>query len=515
MERSSSVAPEGAVAPSSLPMETTVLIVGAGLSGICVGHDLRAAGIDDFCIVEAAGGPGGTWRHNIYPGAACDIPSHLYCFSFAPNPEWSRVYSPQPEILAYVMRCIDEFGLAPHLHYERTVLAHVFDDDRQRWVTRFEDGSVVSSRFLVRAAGGLHKPSWPDVTGLSTFGGDLTHSARWDPDIDLAGRSVAVIGSAASAIQIVPEAARVAGAVVMFQRTPNYIFPREDRAYTDEERVDFRENPEALAAVRSQMFLHCELDVHPIITGGPEIQAIAREVHRQYLGSQVPDPELRRRLVPDYPVGCKRMLISDDFYPSLMLEHVELVTDAIAAVDATGIITRDGRHRAVDVIVCATGFDLQGHGHSVEVLGAGGSSLAELWKTVPAAHRGVAVPGFPNMFLMVGPNSGTGTVSTVHIIEADSGYVVRCIQLAQDDKLVEPSMQAFTAYNEQLQRRLAGTVWAGSCDSWYKVGGHITALYPGDGREYAADKATLQMDELRLRQATPSAPPPVAGGRRV
>ena len=484
-----------------LPAGTTVLVIGAGLSGICLGHDLLAAGIDDFAIVEAADGPGGTWKHNIYPGAACDIPSHLYCYSFRPNPEWSRVYSPQPEILAYVERCIDEFGLAPHLHYGRTTVAHVFDEETQRWVTHFDDGTTVTSRFVVRAAGGLHKPSWPDIPGLHTFEGALMHSARWDPAVDLRDRAVAVIGTAASAIQIAPEAAKVARSLTVFQRTPNYIFPRGDRAYTDAERAQFREDPAALAAVRSEQFWHCELDVHPIIVGGPEIQVLAREAHYQYLCSQVSDPELRARLVPDYPVGCKRMLISDVFYATLTLDHVELVTERIAAVDATGIVTRDDRHRDLDVIICATGFDLQGHGASVEVVGANGVSLKELWGTVPAAHRGVAMPGFPNLFFIGGPNSGTGTVSTVHTIEADSGYIVRCLQLAGEGGLLEPTVDAYTAYNQRIQERLRDTVWAGSCDSWYKVDGHITALYPGDGREYAAEKAEVRVEEFLLRDA--------------
>ena len=489
--------------PQTLPAQTTVLVVGAGFSGICLGHDLLAAGIDDFCIVEAAAGPGGTWRHNVYPGASCDVPSHLYCYSFAPNPEFSRVYSPQPEILAYLMRCIEQFGLAAHLHCDRTVISHVFDDDTQRWRTRFEDGASITSRFVVRAAGGLHLPSWPDIPGLAEFDGDLVHSARWNAGVDLRDRTVAIIGSAASAIQIVPEAARVAASVSVFQRTPNYIFPRQDRAYSDEERSEFREDPAALAAVRSQQFWYCELQVHPVVTGGPDVQALAKASHREYLTSQVRGAELVELLTPDYPVGCKRMLISDDFYATLMLDHVELVTDRIAAVDAAGITTRDGRHRDADVIVCATGFDLLGHAAGIDVRGPNGLRLSDVWDTVPTAYRGVAVPGFPNIFMMVGPNSGTGTVSTVHTIEADSGYIVRCIQLAGDDTLLEPSFEAYVAYNEMLEQRLSRTVWAGSCDSWYKVNGRITVLYPGDGREYAADKAEVRVADFRLRRASP------------
>lgn len=484
--------------PAALPEQTTVLVVGAGFSGICMGHDLLQAGIDDFLIVEAADGPGGTWLHNTYPGAACDVPSHLYCYSFAPNPDFSRVFSPQPEILAYLERCVDEFGLAPHLQYGRAVQAHNFHDEQGRWVTTFADGSQVSSRFVVRASGGLHQPSWPDLEGLTTFQGDLVHSARWPQGLDLTGRSVAVIGSAASAIQIVPQAAKVARSVTVFQRTPNYIFPRDDRAYSEQERATFREKPAALEVVRSEMFLHCELNVHPIIGGAADIQALARAGFEEYLRSQVADPGLRAKLTPDYPVGCKRMLLSDDFYPTLTQDHVHVVTDRIVAVDATGVRTADGRHHDVEVIVCATGFDLQGYAHSVEVVGQAGRALAQAWADVPAAYRGVSLPGFPNLFMIVGPNSGTGTVSSVHAIEVDCDYIVRCIQLASPDKLVQPTEAAFTSYNTQLQQRLARTVWAGSCDSWYKVDGKITALYPGDGREYAADKAELSLHEWQV-----------------
>ena len=478
---------------------TTVVVVGAGLSGICIGHDLLAAGISDFVILEAADGVGGTWRHNTYPGAACDVPSHLYCFSFAPNPDWSRIYSPQAEILGYVERCAEAFGLQSHLQFASTVLAHRFDDQTGRWSTELQDGSTIWSKFVVRASGGLHKPQWPAISGLDDYTGTLMHSARWQPQLDLSGKTVAIIGSAASAVQITPKVAASAAAMTLYQRTPNYIFPRADRDYTEAEQAEFRDSPDVLAALREQIFLRCELELHPIIAGAQEMQQLIRAGHRDFVTSQVRDDELRAKLIPTYPVGCKRMLSSDEFYATLNEAHVDFRDTAIERLDATGIQTVDGEHRSYDVIICATGFDLAGHRSSVEVVGQHGQSLTEFWAQDTAAYRGVGLPGFPNLFLVIGPNTGTGTLSTVHAIEVDSDYIVRCIALAMDDQLLQPTMSSFTQYNDALQARLQKTVWAGSCDSWYKVNGRITSLYPGDGREYAADKAELLLDELDIQ----------------
>ena len=489
----------GTSTPRPALTSTTVVVVGAGLSGICLGHDLLAAGIDDFVILEAADGVGGTWRHNTYPGAACDVPSHLYCFSFAPNPDWSRVYSPQAEILGYVEQCVQDFGLASHLQFGATVLAHRFDDQTGRWSTDLQDGRTIESKFVVRASGGLHKPLWPTIPGLEDFTGTLMHSARWQPEMDLAGKTVAIIGSAASAIQITPKVAAAAAAMTLYQRTPNYIFPREDRDYTEAEQAQFRTAPEDLAALREQIFMRCEVEVFPIIAGAEEVQQFVRAGHRDFVASQILDEELRAKLIPDYPVGCKRMLSSDEFYPTLNQAHVDFRDTAIERLDATGIQTVDGEHRAYDVVICATGFDLAGHRNSVEVTGQHGQSLTEFWAQDTAAYRGVGIPGFPNLFLVIGPNTGTGTLSTVHAIEVDCNYIVRCIALAMDDQLLQPTMASFTEYNDKLQARLQKTVWAGSCDSWYKVNGRITSLYPGDGREYAADKAELLLDELDIQ----------------
>ena len=473
-------------------LDTRVVVVGAGFAGICVGRDLLEAGIDDFVIVEMADGVGGTWRHNTYPGAACDVPSHVYCYSFRGNPEWSRVYPPQPEVLAYLEDCSKELGLDPHLRFGQRVVAHTFDDDRRCWRTDLADGTTLRSEVVIKATGVLHQPVWPDVAGKDDFGGHLMHSARWDHDVDLAGARVAVIGSAASAIQVTPALAEVAERVTVFSRTPSWVLPRNDRAYTESEIEGFRSDREAFDRFRFQMAADREATLFPLFESGSAYNQAATEIALAYLREQVEDDELRTKLTPDYELGCKRILISDDWYQTLTLDHVDLVAGPVTELTPTGVEgVENGRRIEVnaDVVVCATGFDPHGGWLTPPVTGPGGLELAEVWAVDAESYKGVAVPGFPNFFLVDGPSSNNGYLPSVATIEVDSGFVTGLIASQEPGSMIEARPEPTAAHCEALQARFETTVWTGSCSSWYRSpNGRIWTVWPGDLAGYAADK---------------------------
>ena len=376
------------------------IVIGAGFSGVCMGYHLRAAGISDFRIVEASDSVGGTWHHNTFPGAVCDVPSHLYCYSFRPNPEWSHIYSPRDEIKAYIEDCADEFELRDAIVLECRVERLEFDEARGRWQVTFEDGTGIEARHVIRATGGLHVPRWPDVPGREDFGRSLMHSARWDHDVDLEGARVGVIGSAASAIQIVPQVAKAAASLTVFQRTPSWILPRDDRAFTDEEKRGFRSAPESLTALRDELYEHRHEVLQPLFgvnDVGSEFREIGTAMALEHMHSEISDPDLRAKLTPDYPLGCKRLLISSDFYRTLGEDHVSLVTEPLERFSADGLVSADGELHALDVIVCATGYDLEAHIRAIEVIGRDRELLADRWvdrpRGLPSGDRpGISQP---------------------------------------------------------------------------------------------------------------------------
>jgi cation diffusion facilitator CzcD-associated flavoprotein CzcO len=479
-----------------------VLVIGAGLSGVCLGYHLRRAAITDFRIVEAAESVGGTWHHNTYPGLVCDVPSHLYCYSFRPNPDWSHVYSPGPEIRQYVETCVDEFGLRDDIVLSCRVDRLDFDEESGRWRVSFADGSGLVARHVIRATGGLHVPKWPDIPGRDDFGGHVMHTARWNHDLDLDGLRIGVIGNGASSVQVVPQLAERAARLTVFQRTPSWILPRDESAFSDDDRQGFRDHPETLSALREELYHYRHEVLHPLFgtdRTGDEFQEIGRAMALEHLENSIPDPELRAELTPDYPLGCKRLLISSDFYPTLVKDHVALVTEPLERFCAEGLVTVDGTVHELDVIVCATGYDLDAHTASIDIVGRGGELLADRWIDRPEAYRQVTVPGYPNLFWVGGPNSGSGYLSMTSTMEPDCEYVVRCIELAREDSLLEVRQDACDQYNDTLQARLTETVWAGDCRSWYKrPDGRITTLYPGTADEYAADKAEVVLDHYTL-----------------
>jgi cation diffusion facilitator CzcD-associated flavoprotein CzcO len=481
-----------------------VAIIGAGMSGLAMGIALRQAGMEDFTIHEKAAGIGGTWRENTYPGVACDVPAHLYTYSFAPNPDWSRVYAPGWEIQEYFEHCAAEYGLRPHIRLGSEITAARFDERTSRWHITTASGEEDTADVLVSAIGALHVPNRPDIEGLETFQGEVVHSAQWSPDADLTGKRVAVIGSAASAVQIVPSIAGEVAHLDVFQRTANWIIPRLDRAYPASWRRIFRRVPLTGLLHRWQLYWMLE-SRFPLFRGAGRRNEREKRLALRHLEAQVPDPALRRTLTPDYPPGCKRILVSDDFYPALMRENVDLVTEPIARVTPEGIVTADGALHPADAIVLATGFratDIP----KTEVAGRGGLTLREAWQDGLAAHRTVAVPGFPNFFTLLGPNSGLGHSSIIFMVEAQVRYVMQCLWKLVEHRTIEPREGAASRFDAAMQRGLAGTIWQSGCHSWYQDrNGKITTLWPYGTVRYWWDMRTVKFGEYRLGPKRPAA----------
>jgi cation diffusion facilitator CzcD-associated flavoprotein CzcO len=470
-------------APPPLPDDLDVVIMGAGMSGLCMAIQLKRAGRHDFVVIEKSAGLGGTWWDNRYPGAQVDVPAPLYSFSFAPNPDWRQRFADAPEIQAYMQRCAERHGLGPHLHFGRAIVGAAFDEANGRWSIELDDGRRLSARFFVCSTGPLSVPRWPDIEGLERFAGPRLHSASWDASVPLAGRRVGVIGTGSTASQLIPAIAPTVGRLHVFQRTANWVMPRMDRRYGAFDRWLAR-LPPYNAAVRWVWAGLSEFFRRAFDEG----TAARRNVLRRaagHLRRQVPDEALRAKLQPPYPFGCKRIIFSNTFYRALTRPNVELVTEGIARVTPTGIVTTDGRERPLDVLVCATGFDVE-HSMAVPVTGRGGASLQALWADGAFAHLGITVAGFPNLFLMLGPNTGTGHTSTLLFIEAEVQWALRAMEEVRrrGARWIDVRDPVMRAFNDELSRRLTGSVWS-QCRSWYRAGnGRIVALWPGFTPEY-------------------------------
>lgn len=480
-----------------------VAIVGSGFSGLGMGIQLKLAGRDDFVILEKADGVGGTWRENRYPGCACDVPSHLYSFSFEQNPDWTRAFAPQPEILAYLERCADKYGLLPHLRFGAEVVRAVFDEDAANgtgcWRVALRDGRrghrELWARHLVMGVGALHRPAIPRFADAERFRGRAFHSAEWPADVDLDGKRVAVIGTGASAIQIVPQLAPRVARLHLYQRTPPWVLPRPDRAMSRIERRLFRALPPLQRLYRYGIYALMELRAYGF-TVDPRVLRLAALLGRRHLRRQIADEALREKLTPHYLPGCKRILMANDYYPALTRPHVEVVSEPIVRFTERGIVstTEHGREprgeveREVDAIIYGTGFQVTEMFTHLEVRGRGGVELNELWRREGIeAYLGTTVAGFPNLYLLMGPNTGLGHNSMVFMIEAQVRYVLSCIR-AQEQRGarwadVLPAVQR--GYNESLVPRLARSVWASGCHSWYLDGrGRNPTAWPGFTVEY-------------------------------
>jgi cation diffusion facilitator CzcD-associated flavoprotein CzcO len=459
-----------------------IVIVGSGFAGLGMAIRLKRAGIESFTVLEKGADVGGTWRENRYPGCACDVPSHLYSYSFEPNPDWTRTYSTRPEIWDYLRRCADKYGIRPHIRFRAEVVRAEFDEAEGLWRVHTRAGERYRARVLVLGTGFLSTPSWPAIPGRERFRGRSFHSQQWDESYDLRGKRVAVIGTGASAIQIVPRIAPLVARLDLYQRTPPWILPHPDRPIIARERRLYARFPWLQRLVRGATYWYYELRVFPFAIDPRLMRPFEREA-RRFFARQIADPELRRKLTPDYALGCKRILISDDYYPALTRANVRLITDGIREVREHGIVAGDGTEREVDAIIYATGFKANAPLPRGMIAGRGGRDLWDAWREGPEAFLGTAVAGFPNLFLLVGPNTGLAHSSMVFMIEAQIGYVLDALRVLERNGLkyvdVRPDVQA--AYNRGLQRRLRRAVWTvGGCRSWYlDAHGKNVTLWPG------------------------------------
>ena len=468
----------------STETEFEVVILGAGMSGLCMAIQLQRAGIDDFVIVEKSAGIGGTWWDNRYPGAQVDVPAPAYSFSFAPNPRWTHRFADAPEIQRYQQRLAEDHGLLAHMKLGRTITEARFDAEASRWRLLLDNGERLGARFFVCSTGALNKARWPDIPGLADFRGRLLHTAHWPADADLASQRVGVIGTGSTAAQLVPALAPLAARLSVFQRTANWILPRVDRRYGRLDRWLSGWAPYARFTrwAWAQVLERARRGFDEGTLTRRGMLATAASLRQR----QVADPVLRESLAPPYPLGCKRIIFSNDYYPALAQPNAELVTAGIARVTARGLLTDDGREHELDALVCATGFDTVHPLAGTRIEGLDGRLLSDVWSAGPKAYLGIAVPHFPNFFLMLGPNTATGHTSTLLYIEPQVQHAIACMQRVRREgrRWVAVRAEVAAAQDAALQQRLAGSVWS-QCRSWYRAeSGRIVAIWPGFTAEY-------------------------------
>ena len=467
------------------PRSPSVAIIGAGFGGIGLAIMLKKAGIDSLTIFEKAEGVGGVWRHNPYPGASCDVPSHLYSFSFEPNPDWSRRYSPQPEILDYLEKCVEKYGLRSSLRFGTEISRAEFDDGSEKWRIETTGGETVEADVLVSACGQLSRPALTRIEGAERFKGPIFHTARWDHDAEIEGKRVAVIGTGASTIQVVPAIAERVAQLDVYQRSAPYVIPKKDRPYMPWERRLFRWFPPARWLARFSQWLTFEI----FISAFNQFRGMGRLGVRMFernLDDQVSDPELKRALTPDHVLGCKRVLISPDYYSTLERPNVELVTDGVRELTESGVVAENGTERPADVIVLSTGFESTRFLAPMEIRGREGRDLNEVWREGANAYLGMTVAGFPNLFVMYGPNTNLGSGSIIFQLESQMTYIADAVErLRRTGGLLSVRPEVQQAFDSEMQSRLSTSVWQTGCNNWYvDEHGRNTNNWPGFTVEY-------------------------------
>lgn len=473
-----------------------VAIIGAGPGGLSMAIRLKQSGFDDLVLLEKGDGVGGTWYHNRYPGCACDIQSHLYSFSFEIKRDWSRPYAPQPEILGYMEHLAQKYELLPHCRFGSAVRSAAWDEDRAGWTIALESGASVEADVVVSAVGMFNEIVWPEIEGLESFAGKRIHSARWDWDHDLSGERVAVIGSAASAVQLVPEIVKQAGQVHLFQRTANWVLPKEDVPYTEEELERFRTDPDASLAERDEIFRR--------VDGGMTFADPAALAEMEGFGLSaievVEDPALRRKLTPQHPFGCKRPLVSNDYYGAFNRPNLELVTDGIERVTADAIVTVDGKTRPVDTLIIATGFSATKYLSAIEVIGRDAQPISEAWSDGARAYLGITTAGFPNLFMLYGPNTNNGSI--LSMIECQVEYALQQIQRIANEDLawLDVRPEPMERYNEEIQQAILGVrVWQASCNGYYRTpSGRVVTQWPHSMSEFRKRTAKPREDAFEV-----------------
>ena len=488
------------------PLPLSVAIIGGGFAGIGTAIRLKQKRIDNIAVFERGTAVGGTWRDNTYPGAACDIPSRLYSYSFAPNPDWSHTYSGSAEILQYIERMVEDFGVRPFLRLGHNVTGVSWIDAEQVWELSFTDQVPVRARSVVMASGPLANASFPSIRGIESYEGHKIHSARWDHDYDFTDKKVAVIGTGASGVQIVPELVKVAKSVKVFQRTPGWALPRTNFATSQRTKDIYRRFPATQTLARKAWFWGHESVALGVVWNSP-LTRVVEGVGKMHLRRQVKDPWLRRQLTPDFRAGCKRLLMTSAFYPALQKDNCTLVTWPIARLAPKGIRTVEGIEHQADVIVFATGFDVSKTGTPVPVTGRDGRVLADEWSSGAKAYKSIAVSGYPNMYFTFGPNSGPGHSSALVYMEAQIDYLVDAISygLARE-AVLDVRADRQLDYNTDLQRRLQKTTWNSGCSSWYLTeDGFNATMFPGFASQYVGQLAEVDYDDYTVTQYLPSA----------
>ena len=482
------------------PSHVHVAVVGTGFGGLATAVRFLQEGVTSLAVFERADGVGGVWRDNRYPGAACDVPSHLYSFAFAPNPDWSSRFARQPEILAYLEGVADRFGVRPHLRLGHDVERLAWDDDAAVWRISTSRGGWTAD-VVVAAPGVLAEPKMPAVPGLETFAGPAFHTSRWDPSLNLAGKRVAVVGTGASAVQVVPAIQPEVERLTLYQRSPPWVIPRNDRPIGRAAAL-YRRFPQLQRTVRG--WLYSTREALGVPFRRPWLADVVGRVLGLHLRRQVADPGLRGTLRPDYALGCKRITLSDDYYPALTRPNVEVVEGGVAEVRPRGVVGADGVERPADVLVLATGFHVTDFPLTRITVGRDGRSLAEVWNGSPRAHVGTTVVGFPNLFILQGPNTGLGHNSVVLMIEAQVEHAVAAVRYMGAHRLaaVEPRPEAQAAFVAEVDARMADTVWTSGCRSWYlDETGRNSALWPGSVGSFRRRVAPFEHSEYRLRPA--------------
>jgi cation diffusion facilitator CzcD-associated flavoprotein CzcO len=480
-------------------MGQKIVIVGAGFGGVTMAIELKRHGFTDVTILERAPELGGTWYHNTYPGVACDVPSHLYSFSYAKRRDWSRICSPQDEIISYLRGVARDHGVDQLVVPDTEVDACRWDDERRRWTVSSDDGRSWDADAVVLATGQLHQPAYPSIPGRESFAGHSFHSAQWDHEYDLRGKRVAVIGTGASAVQFVPEIAARVGQLLVFQRTGNWFMPRRNRAYPPLIKAIIQHVPGVQEYRRRFMYYYCE-SLTMMIRHPRTVGQLGRARAALFMRWQLRDPEVRKKAWPDYTFGCKRILFSSHFLPALQQPNVSLITDAIASMDETGIVTADGRHREVDCVIYGTGFKTNDFMFPMEITGADGVSLRQAWAAGPHAHLGMSVPGFPSLFMMYGPNTNTSGGSIIYYEELQASYIRQALHHVRHTSSAAIAVRADVEErsDREVQAAFEGTAWT-QCNSWYRdKSGRIVANWPGYMRQYEQRVRALDPSEFTL-----------------
>jgi cyclohexanone monooxygenase len=464
----------------------SVGVIGAGPGGLALGIFLKKAGFRDFTIFDREDGVGGTWRINTYPGLACDVKSHLYSFSFDTNANWSRLWSGQAEILSYFERSAQRHRLEPHLQLNTEIVAAQWDADSRTWRLTTSTGAEHSFDFVVSAVGLFTQPTMPTLVEEEPFSGTIVHTARWDHALDLTDKNVAVLGTGSTAAQLVPEVVKVASRVYSIQRSPTWIFPKPDRAYTEREKWVFAHVPFAKKVHRTRMWLRSESNISVIEHGSDKTREF-RALAQRLLERTVTDPDLRKQLTPETPLGCKRLVFSSDFIPALTQPNVEVVSSPAMALRARSLVTKDGRELDVDVVVCATGYAAADYLGQIEVTGERGATLRESWRDGAYAYLGMTVPGFPNFFMLYGPNTNVGSNSVIFMLEAQAHYVVRALRYLRRHQKSYVAVRAKTMseFIDKIDEWMEGTVWTTRCNSYFRApNGRVVTQWPRSARDF-------------------------------